>query len=301
MSERVFTTGRASPWELPPLRPATMTAPADLVARRAAVGALAQAAAVPGVEISEARYDGVPCVVCTPPEPRDVMVYFHGGGYRLGSAAQFAGFAGRLADAARALVVVVDYRLAPEHPFPAALHDAARVYGQLLAERGTPPMAAGDSAGGGLAAALVLACVNAAVAVPRGLVLMSPWLDLRCTANSYRSRSATDQLFSLDAARLAARQYLQGHDPRDPLASPLVADVGSFPPTLLFASADEVLLDDAVALTTALTQARVATMASFVPGLPHAWPGVAPGHPESAIALDAIARFAQRLRPREGA
>ena len=301
MSESSFTNGIASAWALPPLRPSTMPAPADLVARRAAAGTLTRAAAVPGVEISEVRYDSVPCVVCSPPEPRDVMVYFHGGGYRLGSAAQFAGFAGRLADATRALVVVVDYRLAPEHPYPAALHDAARVYEQVLAEWGTPPIAVGDSAGGGLAAALVVACINAAVAVPRGLVLMSPWLDMQCAAASYRSRSATDRLFSLDAARQAAEQYLQGHDPRDPLASPLMADVGSFPPTLLFASADEVLLDDAIAMATALTQARVATAASFVPGMPHTWPSVAPDHPESAIALDAITRFAQRLQPREGA
>jgi epsilon-lactone hydrolase len=286
--------GSVGGWTLPPVRPSTMPAPADLAARRAA-GAMSRAAAVPGVEVDDVRYAGVPCVVCSPPEPRDVVVYFHGGGYRLGSAVQFTGFAARLADAARARVVVVDYRLAPEHPYPAALHDATRVYEQLLAESGAPPIAVGDSAGGGLAAALVVACVNAGVTVPRGLVLMSAWLDLRCTAASYRSRSATDQLFSLDAARQAAEQYLQGHDPRDPLASPLLADVASFPPTLLFASTDEVLLDDTLAMATALAQARVPTAASVIPGMPHAWPSVAPDHPESAVTLDVVARFVRRL------
>jgi epsilon-lactone hydrolase len=294
MSERFFTIGSVGNGALPPLRPSAMPTPPDLVARRAAAGTLSRPA-VPGVEIGDLRYAGVPCVVCSPPEPRDVVVYFHGGGYRLGSPATFTGFAARLADATRALVVAVDYRLAPEHPYPAALHDSSRVYEQILAESGRPPIAVGDSAGGGLAAALVVACVSAAVAVPRGLVLASAWLDLRCAAASYRSRSATDRLFSLDAARQAAGQYLQGHDPRDPLASPLLADVASFPPTLLFASADEVLLDDTAAMAAALTQARVPTTASFVPGLPHVWPCVAPDHPESAVALDAIARFVHRL------
>jgi monoterpene epsilon-lactone hydrolase len=288
-------TGSAGSWALPPLRPSTMPTPADLGARRAGAETMSRPAAVPGVEVGDVRYAGVPCVVCSPPEPCDVVVYFHGGGYRLGSAVQFTGFAARLADATRARVVVADYRLAPEHPYPAALHDTARVYEQLLAESGIPPIAVGDSAGGGLAAALVVACVNAEVAVPRGLVLMSAWLDLRCAAASYHSRSATDQLFSLDAARQAAEQYLQGHDPRDPLASPLIADVASFPPTLLFASTDEVLLDDTVAMATALAQAKVPTATSFIPGMPHAWPSVAPDHPESAVALDIIARFVHRL------
>ncbi|MBL7500148.1 alpha/beta hydrolase [Frankia sp. CNm7] len=285
----------ADRWALPALRPSTLATPADLAARRAALGALPPPEPVPGIAIENTAYAGVPCVVCAPPEPRDVLVYFHGGGYRLGSAAQFTPFAARLAGAARARVVVVDYRLAPEHPYPAALHDAAKVYGHLLAESGTPPVAVGDSAGGGLAASLVTACVRAGIAVPRGLVLLSAWLDLRCAAASYRSRSATDQLFSLEAARQAAEQYLQGHAADDPLASPLLADVATFPPSLLFASSDEVLLDDTMTMAAALAQARVPVATSVIPGVPHTWPSVAPHHPASAAALDVAARFVDRL------
>jgi acetyl esterase/lipase len=234
-------------------------------------------------------------VVCEPPRPRGVLTYFHGGGYRLGSAAQFTPFAARLAGATGSRVVVVDYRLAPEHPFPAALHDAAHVYEQVLAESGEPPVAAGDSAGGGLAAALTVACARAGVPVPRALVLMSAWLDLRCVADSYTSRAVTDRLFSYEAARQAADQYLQGHDPGDPLASPLLADLAPFPPALLLAGTDEVLLDDTVAMASGLARARVPTATRFERDVPHAWPSVFPDRPESAAALEAIAEFVRRL------
>lgn len=286
---------------LPALRPSTMDPPADLVARRAGA-ARSRPAAAPGtsdIQVRETRYSGVPCVVCTPGGARGLVVYFHGGGYRLGSAAQFTPFAIKLAAATRTRVVVVDYRLAPEHPYPAALHDAAAVYEHLLAESPATPVVVGDSAGGGLAAALVAACVNAGVTVPCGLVLMSGWLDLRCTADSYRSRAATDRLFSLDAAQQAAEQYLQGADASAALASPLTADVGAFPSTLLFASADEVLLDDTVAMSAALARARVPVETHLLPGLPHAWPSVLPERPESAAALDIVARFIDRLSAKE--
>ncbi|QFG20181.1 alpha/beta hydrolase fold domain-containing protein [Actinomadura sp. WMMB 499] len=278
---------------LPEPRRSTMPTPAGLAARRAAAGSPPRPR-VPGVEIHEARYGDVPCLVCDPPRPRDVLTYFHGGGYRLGSAALFAPFAARLAAATGSRVVAVDYRLAPEHPFPAALHDALAVHESILAERGRPPAAVGDSAGGGLAAALVAACVRAGIAGPRALVLASAWLDLRCAAASYASRGASDRLFSRAAAREAAAQYLQGHDPGDPLASPLLSDLAAFPPTLLFASTDEVLLDDALAMASGLARARVATETRVERDVPHAWPAVAPDRPESAAALDTIARFLER-------
>lgn len=276
---------------LPPLRPSTVPTPDDLAARRAGGGAARKPAGVPGVAVADVRYGDVPCVVCEPPEPRGVLVYFHGGGYRLGSAAQFAAFAARLADATGARVVAVDYRLAPEHPYPAALHDAVAVYEHVLAESAYAPVVMGDSAGGGLAAALTVACTGAGLAVPGAVVLVSAWLDLRCTAESYRSRAATDRLFSYDAARQAAYQYLQGHQPDDPLVSPLFADLSVFPPALLLASTDEVLLDDTLAMSTCLTEAGVTNTMHIEPGVPHAWPGIFPDLPESAAAVEMIARF----------
>ncbi|UGQ12241.1 alpha/beta hydrolase [Yinghuangia sp. ASG 101] len=276
---------------LPPLRPSTVPTPADLTARRAGAGAARTPVDVPGVTVAGVRYGDVPCVVCEPADPRGVLVYFHGGGYRLGSAAQFTAFAARLADATGARVVAVDYRLAPEHPYPAALHDAVTVYERVLAESAYAPVLIGDSAGGGLAAALTVACTGAGLALPGGVVLISAWLDLRCTAESYRSRASTDRLFSYDAARQAAHQYLQGHQPDDPLVSPLFADLSVFPPTLLLASTDEVLLDDTLAMSTCLTEAGVTNTTHIEPGVPHAWPGIFPDLPESAAAVEMIGRF----------
>jgi len=122
-------------------------------------------------------------------------------------------------------------------------------------------------------------------------VLFSPWVDLGVTGSSFTTRAGTDQLFSRDAAHAAAAAYLQGVDARHPLASPLAADLGGLPPTLLFAALDEVLLDDAVALAAALTHAGVAVQAHYVAGVQHVWPTVFPDLPESAAALAAVARF----------
>ncbi|MEB8336162.1 alpha/beta hydrolase [Streptomyces endophyticus] len=285
-------------WELPPVRRSTLATPPELAERRASMGSL-PLPTHPGADIAEVRYGDVPCVVCTPPRPRGTVLYLHGGGYRLGSMALVTAFAARLAVATGARVVAADYRLAPEHPFPAAPHDAARVYERLLSEADIPPVVLGDSAGGGLAAALVVACAGSGVAVPSRLVLLSAWLDLRCAAGSYRSRAATDQLFSHEAARQAADQYLQGHPADDPLASPLLGDLSAFPPTLLCASTDEVLLDDSVAFASALARAGVATSASYVPGVPHAWPSVFLDLPASVEALDVVARFVSPLLVKE--
>ena len=282
-------------WGLPALRPSGYPTPPDLTARREGMATLSGGEPAPGVETFDVVLGGVPCVVCEPASPRASLVYFHGGGYRLGSAAFSTPFGTHLAAATGARVTVVDYRLAPEHPFPAAVHDAAAVYASLLEEGGPAPIAAGDSAGGGLAAALVVAATAAGAPRPRGLVLMSPWLDLTCSAATYASRAATDQLFSLESAEQASHMYLQAHDPRDPLSSPLRADLTSFPPTLVMASTDEVLIEDGAALASGLALAGVPVLASFESGRPHAWPAVLAGSAESAAALESIGRFVAGL------
>ena len=186
---------------------------------------------------------------------------------------------------------MVDYRLAPEHPFPAALHDAVGVVVELARHEPEGVVVAGDSAGGGLAAAVVAAAVGSGRPVPAALVALSPWLDLACTAGTFTSRAESDQLFSLASASAAAELYLQGHDPADPLVSPLWADLASFPPTLVLASEAEVLLDDALALVAGLARAGRVVEAHLVPDLPHVWPTLLPDHPESVRALAVIARF----------
>lgn len=279
-------------WSLPALRTSSIPTPPELLAQQTGMRmAPPPCASDPRVSSREADFGGVPCVVCEPPDPRSATVYFHGGGYRLGCASWTTPFATRLAGSTSSTVVVVDYRLAPEHPFPAALHDAATVYGQLLDEGHDIVVAAGDSAGGGLAAALVVAAATSGVRLPAGLAMMSPWLDLTCTAGTYLSRRETDQLFSLASAQEAARLYLQGYDAKDPLASPALADIGRWPATLILTSTEEVLLQDSINLASTAALGGGSVTALFVDDRQHAWPAVFPDLPESAEALDVISDF----------
>jgi monoterpene epsilon-lactone hydrolase len=280
---------------LPAERASTLATPQALHDRRAAVAALRQPARLPGLDVTEIDLGGVRCLSIGPADAPDTVVHLHGGGYRLGSPETFAPFTERLALATGARVIGVDYRLAPEHPYPAALHDAVRAYRALVPASGPAPVVVGDSAGGGLAAALVHACRHQQLPGPRGLVLLSAWADLRCTAETFRSRAATDRLFAHDDAREAAAQYLQGSPADDPYASPVLGDLAGFPPTLLFASADEALLDDTLALAAGLARAGVPVQAEIRPGLPHAWPTVAPDRPETGATVHTIAAFVAAL------
>jgi acetyl esterase/lipase len=249
----------------------------------------------PAVTVRQADLGGVRCVVCEPPEARSVSVYFHGGGYRQGSAIWSTPFATRLARSSASMVVVVEYRLAPEDPFPAGLHDATAVYGHLLDEGQQTIVAAGDSAGGGLAAALVVAAAMSEIPLPAGLILMSAWLDLTCTAGTYESCAESDELFSLASAQAAAELYLQGEDPRDPLVSPALARLGGWPPTLVLASTGEVLLQDSLDFTAAVALGGGSVTAVLEHGRSHAWPAVFPDLPESAAALGVMGDFYAQL------
>jgi monoterpene epsilon-lactone hydrolase len=275
---------------LPPLRQGTL-APADLLARRTRM----PAAWTPDmlevrVEGRDATIGEVACLICEPAATLDTILYLHGGGYRMGSPAAWANFASRLAAATDCRVIVPDYRLAPEHPFPAGLADALAVYRALIARDGQPPIVGGDSAGGGLACALALACEPAGLDAPRKAVLLSPWVDLTVTNTAFASRKS-DLFFPRESALEAAHQYLQGHDPCDSLASPLMGDLSGFPDTLIFASADECLVGDALAFQAALAEARVPVETHIVPGMTHVWPVIAPALAESQAALAIIGNF----------
>jgi acetyl esterase/lipase len=280
---------------LPPLRESTYPTPVELTNRRNAGRSLAGALVASEVAVREESLAGVPCVICDPPTPVGAALHYHGGGYRLGSAVNSAAFASRLAQATGRTVISVEYRLAPENPFPAGLTDATAVYEEVLAES-APPFLIGDSAGGGLAAALTVAAAQAGLPAPGALILMSPWLDLSCQAETFVSRAATDQLFSLAAAQEAAAMYLQGHDPADPLVSPIRAELSGWPPALLMASTDEVLLQDSVTFAAVLALTGNDDLTCwFRRGVPHAWPSVFPDLPETAMALTTVEAFSRRL------
>lgn len=289
-----------SAWSLPPLRTGR-PADAALAERRAMMSQAVANQPVPAtVSVTPGRIGGVQVItVRRTDSPSDVpaIVYLHGGGYRLGTIGGWVSFAARLADASGAEVVLVEYRLAPEFPFPAALHDAVAVYEVLLDRKG-PLLVGGDSAGGGLAAAVAAAAATASRPLPAGLILISPWCDLTVRAASYDSRSGTDKMFSRDAATSGAELYCQGLDAAHPMISPRLADaavLGAWPRTLIFAGGDEVLLDDATGLAGALASAGVAVELHVERAMQHVFPTIFPDLPESARALETMARFVRTI------
>jgi acetyl esterase/lipase len=278
-------------WNLPPERTG-LPAPESLTARRdGAAAVMADKPTAPGTTARDETIGGVGCVVCRPAAPTSTVLYLHGGGYRLGAARSWTSFATGLAAAADTQVVIADYRLAPEHPFPAALHDAAAMFEALQADHVGPLFVAGDSAGGGLAIALTVAAGQSRQPLPDGVIVLSPWADLTLRSETFATRAETDQFFPRDSAVEAAESYLQGANPRDPLASPLLADLTGFPKTLIFAGGAETLLGDGLSLCTALVAAGSSVEAHFPAGMQHVWPTLFPDLPESIDAMAAITRF----------
>jgi len=282
-------------WELPPERGGRAASDA-LRERRAGMAAAAPPAPV-GVACERGQTAGVGCVVLTPPQWGSELVYLHGGGYRMGDPAGWVPLVARLAAAFGARATIVEYRLAPEHPFPAALHDAAAVYQALASATGRPVVVGGDSAGGGLAAALTAAALGNGAAPPAALVLFSPWLDLTLTGATHASRAERDRLFPPASSIEAADTYLQGHPADDPLASPAFADVEGFPPTLLFAGTEETLLSDAVSFAGRLALAGAPVTLQVAAGMQHVWPLLEPGAPATAAAFGTVAAFAASVLP----
>jgi acetyl esterase/lipase len=263
----------------------------DLPARRLA-GEQAEAPTSEPVGVTvapEAAVDGFWITPVSPAEGAGVL-YLFGGGYVLGSPASRRKTTGHLANAAGMRVLVPNYRLAPEHPFPAAVDDAVAAY-ELLLARGIAPqraIVAGDSAGGGLALALLLALRARGVPLPAGAVAMSPWADLACTGSTMTSRAADDIMCTRDGLTGMAAQYLAGHDPRDPLASPVYGDLGDLPPLLLLAGGCETLLDDSVRVSTEAGTHGTDAQLCIGAGMQHVWPTWVGAMPEADEAMRTI-------------
>jgi monoterpene epsilon-lactone hydrolase len=224
------------------------------------------------------------------------ILYLHGGAYVFGSPSLYRDFIWRIADATRARVLCISYRLAPEHPFPAAVDDAVSAYRWLLAEGADPRRIAimGDSAGGGLTFATLLRLRDEAVALPAAAVALSPWTDLTLSSESAQRNAQTDPMLSVGQARTFAGWYLNGGDPRHPHASPLHGNPTGLPPSLILVGEDEILHDDAAAMADRLRNAGCAVDLEVWPRMPHVWPLFARILPEGRTAIERIGTFVQQ-------
>jgi acetyl esterase/lipase len=271
-------------------------APPDLVERRRQMAA--------GLEAGAWRTDPPPCSAvldgvralrfAPPGKPRGVVLHFHGGGFRLGCPEMIGPYAAALAARCGVEVVCPAYRLAPEHPFPAGLADAWRVAQALRAAGEGPLILSGDSAGGGIAAGLAALCV-AEGAPLAGLILLSAWLDVTVTNSSYEANAATDPMFSRASAETAAELYLQGHPPKDALASPVFAAGAGFPPTLVSVGEGEVLAGDGVRFHETLRAAGVRAELSAIPGMEHVAVTRSFDLPGATETFETVCRFVDSL------
>jgi len=228
-----------------------------------------------------------------------VLVYFHGGGYVLGSAAGHRGMCSNLARATRSRVLNVDYRLAPEAPFPAAVEDAVRAY-RFVLEQGVDPSnvaIGGDSAGGGLTLALLVALRDAGEPLPGAAVALSPWVDMTMSSGSIQSKGDEDPMLTPVTLDVLANAYLGGADPKSPTASPLWADLSGLPPLLIQVGTAELLLDEGRRLADTATEAGVDVTFEAWDEMIHVWHLFADMVPE---AREAVARIGAYLDEKLG-
>ena len=250
-----------------------------------------------GVAVDPVVAGGVPAAWFTAPGARGdrVVLYFHGGGYVTGSVTTHQAITSRLSGTAAARVLALDYRLAPEHPFPAAVDDAVSAYRWLLAEGYEPGhiALAGDLAGGGLVVACLVALRERGVALPAAGVPISPWVDLTGETGWRAADPATDPMVLAQALDLMTRDYVGGGNPRDPLAAPIHADLGGLPPLLIQVGRLEILLTDATLLAERARAAGVDVSLEIEEGAPHVWHHFAPRVPEAVEAIGRIGTFLQ--------
>ncbi len=277
----------------PPLPPEL-----DVGARRQRLEDLTGAAPLPdGTCTTAVDAGGVPSEWVDVPDGAGAatLLYLHGGGYCVGSVRTHRALVARLATATRARGLTVGYRLAPEHPFPAAVNDAVAAYRWLL-QAGVDPatiVIAGDSAGGGLTVALLVALRDAGEPPPAAGVCISPWTDLACTGDSMTTCAARDPMVQREPLLGMAAAYLAGQDPRTPLASPLHADLHGLPPLLIHVGTAETLLDDARRLAARARAAGVAVELDTWEDMIHVWHGFAPLLPEADEAIARIGAWVQ--------
>ncbi len=259
----------------------------------AAVQSVSLPADISVTHVAVADIPGEWLISSNQPANANVILFLHGGGYALGSCITHRDLLARLAQATGWRVLAINYRLAPENPFPAGLEDAVSAYGWLLAQGLAPHqiVLAGDSSGGGLSLATLLKLRDVGVPLPLAGVLISPWVDLALTGESLQSRANLDPLVSREVLREMAGYYLGNHDPTHPLASPLYAELHGLPPLLIQVGDHELLLSDATRLAERAKQAGVTVQLEIWEEMWHVWHGWAQDLPEARAALEHIAQF----------
>jgi len=227
------------------------------------------------------------------------VLYLHGGGYTIGSIKTHRCLAGWVSRAAKARVLLIDYRLAPEHPHPAAVDDSLAAYRFMLDSGVNPARAvvAGDSAGGGLAVATLLAIRDAKLPLPAAAVCLSPWVDMEGTGESMKTKADVDPMVGGASLGDMASAYLGGKDPRTPLASPLYADLKGLPPMLIQVGTAEVLLDDSSRLAERARQAGVEVVYEPWENMIHVWQIFVPMLDESKQAVERIGEYIRSKTP----
>jgi epsilon-lactone hydrolase len=243
------------------------------------------AGALGGVPTAEITVDGI--------EPRHVVLYFHGGVYVLEDAFQVADLASQVGRRTRAKAISVDYRLAPEHPYPAAVDDALAAYEALL-QGGTAPsdiVFAGESAGGGLAVATLVNARDHGLPLPAAAFAMSPYADLTLAGATMETKRKVDPLLSRELLQPRVTDYTSGQDPALGLISPIFADLSGLPPLIIQAGTHEVLLDDAIRLARQAATADVEVTLDITPQVPHVFQAYHAILDEAAAALDRAGRL----------
>jgi epsilon-lactone hydrolase len=243
------------------------------------------AAALGGVPTAEITVDGI--------EPRHVVLYFHGGVYVMGDAFLAADLASQVGRRTQAKVISVDYRLAPEHPYPAAVDDALVAYEALLHDGVAPSdiAFAGESAGGGLAIATLVNARDRGLPLPAAALVMSPYADLTLAGTTMETRREVDPLLSRENLQARVGDYTSGNDAALGLISPVFADLSGLPPMIIQAGTHEVLLDDAVRLAQQAVSADVEVTLDITPGVPHVFQAYYAILDEAGAALDRAGQF----------
>lgn len=268
---------------------------------RAGFEAMAQMFPAPaGTQSEKVTANGVPAEWITGPgaEGAGTLLYLHGGGYVIGSVNTHRGLVSRLSTASGMRALSADYRLAPEHPFPAAVDDAVAAYRWLLANGAQPEttVIAGDSAGGGLTFATLVALRDAGEPLPAAAVALSPWVDLEGIGESMTTNAAGDPMVQKAGLQQMAQVYLGGADPRTPLAAPLYADLVGLPPLLIQVGTAETLLDDSNRIAAKAKAAGVEVTLEPWEDMIHVWQ-IFPV-PEADQAIERLGQFIRQKTSR---